>query len=98
MVNNKYFFKALSDTTRLKIVKFLISGEKCVCEIHPHISRTQSTASIQLKKLEEWDIITPRRDGKYVYYSIKDKRIENIFNILKIKISKNNQKVACTNG
>ncbi|PIU02664.1 MAG: ArsR family transcriptional regulator, partial [Candidatus Diapherotrites archaeon CG09_land_8_20_14_0_10_32_12] len=34
--------KALSDDTRLKIVEFLLNGEKCVCEIIPHTKRTQS--------------------------------------------------------
>ena len=43
--------KALSDETRLKIVEFLLDGEKCVCEIFPHVKRTQSTVSIQLSVL-----------------------------------------------
>ena len=75
-------FKALYDPTRLKIVKFLLNGEKCVCEIHPHLKRTQSTTSIQLKKLEKLGIITSRRDGKYIYYRIKDFRVCDIFKTL----------------
>ena len=49
--NFENIFKALSDATRLKIVMFLLNGERCVCEIYPYVERTQSTASIQLKKL-----------------------------------------------
>jgi ArsR family transcriptional regulator len=72
-------FKALSDDTRLKIVEFLLDGEKCVCEIFPHVKRTQSTVSIQLGKLEEWGILKSRREGKKIFYSISDKRICDVF-------------------
>ncbi len=63
-------FKALSDETRLKIIRFLLDGERCVCEIIPHTGRAQSTVSIQLKKLEHLGIIDSRREGKSIYYKI----------------------------
>lgn len=56
--------KALSDETRLKIVEFLLGGEKCVCEIFPHVKRTQSTVSIQLDILRKAGILESRREGK----------------------------------
>ncbi|MCK4997283.1 winged helix-turn-helix transcriptional regulator [Candidatus Pacearchaeota archaeon] len=71
--------KALSDKTRLNIVEFLLDGEKCVCEIFPHIKRTQSTTSIQLGKLEKSGILKSRRNGKKIFYSINDLRVCNIF-------------------
>jgi ArsR family transcriptional regulator len=74
--------KALSDETRLKIVEFLIDGEKCVCEIFPHVKRTQSTVSIQLGVLERCGILKSRRDGKKVFYSIKDMRVCDVFKAL----------------
>ena len=75
-------FKALSDETRLNIVEFLLGGEKCVCEIFPHVKRTQSTVSIQLGKLEDWGILKSRREGKKVFYSLKDLRVCDIFKVL----------------
>jgi ArsR family transcriptional regulator len=75
--------KALSDETRFKIVEFLLDGEKCVCEIFPHVKRTQSTVSIQLSKLEKSGIVESRRDGKRIYYRIKDSRVRNILEVLK---------------
>ena len=75
-------FKALSDKTRLSIISLLIKGEKCVCEIFPHVRRTQSTVSIQLGKLEKWGILESRRQGKWIFYKIKDKRIYSIFKAL----------------
>ena len=83
--NFENIFKALSDATRLKIVMFLLNGERCVCEIYTYVERTQSTASIQLKKLVKFKIIAPRRDGKFIFYSIKDFRIRDIFKILGYK-------------
>ncbi len=74
--------KALGDETRLKIVKFLLDGEKCVCEIFPHVKRTQSTTSTQLDVLRTAGILDSRKDGKKVYYFIKDKRILKLLNSL----------------
>ena len=74
--------KALSDETRLKIVEFLLAKEKCVCEIFPHVKRTQSTVSIQLGVLEKSGILKSRRDGKKVFYSINDLRVWDIFKAL----------------
>ena len=74
--------KALSDETRLKILEFLLDGEKCVCQIFPHVKRTQSTVSIQLGKLEDWSIVESRREGKQIFYRIKDYRICDVFKAL----------------
>lgn len=87
--------KALSDETRLKIVEFLLDGEKCVCEIVPHTKRTQSTVSIQLRKLESWGILESRRDGKKIIYKIKDYRVCDIFKALRYQKGKMLKKSCC---
>lgn len=74
--------KALSDATRFRIVEFLLDGEKCVCEIFPHVKRTQSTVSIQLGKLEDWGILESRKEGKKVFYRLKDLRVCGILRVL----------------
>lgn len=76
-------FKALSDETRLKIVEFLLTGEKCVCEIVPLVKRTQSTVSIQLSKLETLGIVESIREGKSVYYKITNEKVKKIMDIVK---------------
>jgi len=76
-------FKALSDETRLKIVESLLNGERCVCEIIPFTKRTQPTISIQLSKLENLGIVESRREGKSVYYKIKNKKVIKILEIIK---------------
>ncbi|MBU0466621.1 MAG: metalloregulator ArsR/SmtB family transcription factor [Nanoarchaeota archaeon] len=87
--------KALSDGTRLKIVEFLLDGEKCVCEIFPHVKRTQSTTSIQLGKLEKEGILKSRREGKKIFYSIKDLRVCDVFKSLGKKPGKILKKCCC---
>ena len=74
-------FKALSDETRLKIVKFLLDREKCVCEIVKHVNKTQSTVSIQLTKLENLGIVASKREGKKVYYRISNPKVRKILSI-----------------
>jgi len=82
-------FKMLADSTRLKIIDFLLDGERCVCEIIPHTKRTQSTVSIQVNKLEKEGILSSRRDGKKILYKIKDYRICKMFKAM------GNKKVKC---
>ena len=77
-------FKALSDETRLKIVLFLSGGEKCVCEIIPHVNRAQSTTSLQLQKLENLGIVSSRREGKSIYYSLTSDETKKILECLEL--------------
>jgi ArsR family transcriptional regulator, arsenate/arsenite/antimonite-responsive transcriptional repressor len=86
MVDKKLnIFKSLADETRLKIVTSLIDGEKCVCEIFPHVKKTQSTVSIHLNNLEKRGAVQSRRQGKYVYYKIADKKIIELIKLLEKK-------------
>lgn len=82
MVSTDRKFWALGDETRLKIIRFLLDGEKCVCKIVPYIGRTQSTVSIQLGKLEDAGIVKSRREGKRIFYSIADKKISKILRLM----------------
>lgn len=66
-------FKALADVTRLKILMLLDVREMCVCEIMVALGLTQPTASHHLGILETAGLVKDRRDGKWVFYSLKDK-------------------------
>jgi len=84
--------KALANEVRFDILEFLLTGEKCVCEIFPHVKKTQSTVSLYLGDLERTGILESRKEGKKVFYKIKDKRICDIFKAIgdnKGKILKN---------
>lgn len=66
------FFKALGDSTRLKILGLLAIKEMCVCEVMVALELTQPTASHHLRILENVDLVTDRKEGKWVFYSLKD--------------------------
>lgn len=72
------FFKALSDSSRLKIIAALISRELCVCDISEIAGQSQSAVSHQLRVLRAARIVKYRRDGKQVFYSIDDTHIAEI--------------------
>lgn len=64
--------KALSDPSRVKIVKMLQHKVMCVCEIKEALGLAQSTASKHLRILEEAELITYSKDGLWVNYRLAD--------------------------
>ena len=75
-------FHALSDPIRLEIIGYLRDGEKCVCEIVPHLNLIQPLVSRHLKILKDAGIIRCRKDGTKRMYSIVDARILNVVDTL----------------
>ena len=82
---NARFLKVLGDKTKLKILIHLLDGELCSCELIPITERAQSTVSTHLNDLEKEGILKSRREGRNIYYSIKDKRVYDLFRLLDIK-------------
>lgn len=68
-------FKALADKTRLKILALLGIREMCVCEVMVALDLTQPTASHHLGILEKANLVKSKREGKWVFYSLQDKRV-----------------------
>ena len=65
-------FKALSDETRLRILKLLEKGELCVCDIVAALDIIQPKVSFHLSILKEAGLIKDRKQGKWVHYKIDD--------------------------
>ena len=66
--------KALSDPTRVKILKILENRMMCVCELQTALGTAQSTASKHLKMLEDAGLVASRKDGLWVNYTLADGR------------------------
>lgn len=64
------WFHALSDETRLDIVRLLSHGEKCVCELQRVLDAAQSRLSFHLKVLKDAGVVTDRREGRWVHYAL----------------------------
>lgn len=72
------FFKIFGDFTRMSIL-FAIDGEPmCVCDIANLLGMTKSAVSHQLKILRQSDLITYRKAGKNVFYSLADDHVRDI--------------------
>ncbi len=81
---NEYalMFNALSDSNRLLIIDYLMDGELCACKLLERLQITQSTLSYHMKILCESRIVTSRKDGKWMYYSLNSGRFKEIKEIL----------------
>ena len=66
-------FKALSDETRLRIIKLLEEGELCVCDITAALDMVQPKVSFHLSALKEAGLIKDRKEGKWIHYSLNEK-------------------------
>jgi DNA-binding transcriptional ArsR family regulator len=84
-------FKAIADPTRLEIIEVLKEGEKCQCEIHPELEKSQSTISQHLKILIECGILEMRRDGQKKMYSIKESGVLKMIALSDVIITKHIQ-------
>ena len=65
-------FKALSDETRMRLLKLLQHRELCVCEIMQALDMTQSRVSRNLGILKDAGLVKDRRDGLWVHYSLNE--------------------------
>jgi ArsR family transcriptional regulator len=79
-------FHALSAPDRLEILAYLRDGEKCVCEIVPHLNLIQPVVSRHLKTLKNAGLIRCRRDGTKRLYSLVEPDICKVVDDLTPKL------------
>ncbi len=65
-------FKALSEETRLRILKLLEHGELCVCYIVAALDMVQPKVSFHLNVLKEAGFLKDRKQGRWTYYSLDE--------------------------
>jgi len=74
--------KALANEDRLLLLCQLSQGERCVSELEEDLGIRQPTLSQQLGVLRNEGMITPRREGKNIYYSVADPQTLEILALL----------------
>ena len=74
-------FKALGDNTRLKILWALEKQEMCVCDLAAMLDVTESAVSHQLRLLRTLRLVTNRREGTILYYSLADKHVSQLIQV-----------------
>jgi len=76
------FFQAFSDPTRLMIIYALALKELCVCDLSALAGVSVSAISHQMRYLWNLKVVTRRKQGKMVYYSLKDQHIVELIKIV----------------
>ena len=71
-------FKLFGDGTRVQILHALEQSEMCVCDLAQSLNMNQSAISHQLKILKQAKLVTGRREGKSVIYSLADEHVRTI--------------------
>ena len=69
------FLKALSHEGRLMILCHLSAGEKSVTALEDLLGARQAAVSQHLARLRSEGMVSARRDGKVIYYAIKDPKV-----------------------
>lgn len=75
-------FHALGDEKRLAVLRRLIDGERCVCELADAAKVGQSLLSFHLRVLKDADLVRVRRVGRWGFYSVDVETIERLRSFL----------------
>jgi ArsR family transcriptional regulator, arsenate/arsenite/antimonite-responsive transcriptional repressor len=91
--------KALSDETRLEIIDMLSEGELCACRILEKFEITQPTLSYHMKILTESGIVTGRREGAWMHYSLNRECVKALIDYFNVLLEvEGQQKINCKGG
>ena len=71
-------FKVFGDSTRIRILYVLFERDVCVADIAEVLNMTQSAISHQLRILKQAKLVSARREGKSVIYSLADDHVRTI--------------------
>ncbi len=74
-------FSNTSDPTRLKVLLYLLEGEQCVCSISEKLEVSVSAVSHQLRRLRTGGLISRRKQGRHVYYSLADDHVKILISV-----------------
>ncbi len=77
-----HFLKALANENRLHLLCLLAEGEKSVTELEAMLELRQPAVSQQLARLRADDLVSYRRDGKTIYYSLASAEARQVMGLL----------------
>ena len=80
--NDAKLFKALSDENRLQILAQLNAEEKCACVLLEKLAISQPTLSHHMRVLVDARLVECRREGKWMYYSLRRGAMEELSGII----------------
>ncbi|BAB77264.1 ArsR/SmtB family transcription factor (plasmid) [Anabaena sp. FACHB-709] len=75
-------FGVLADTNRIRLLSALASSELCVCDLAALTKMSESAVCHQLRLLKAMRLVSYRREGRNVYYSLADSHVINLYRSL----------------
>lgn len=72
-------FSALGDPTRVRIISLLTHAELCVGDLCLVLGMSQPAVSHQLRVLRNLHMVTARKDGRHVFYTLVDQHVHDLF-------------------
>ena len=91
------FFRGLGDPTRVKIIEYLLEGEKSVGELVALLGSPQGRVSTHLACLRWCGYVSSYKNGRNVFYRVDDQRVKDILRLAKEMIFENAQRIICCN-
>ncbi len=73
------FMNFLADTNRLRILSVLAAGEMCVGDLAVTLTMNESAVSHQLRTLRAIRLVNFRKQGRHVFYSLKDHHVLSFY-------------------
>lgn len=74
-------FRAMGDTNRVRIIGLLKQHELCVHDVAELLQMSQSAVSHQMRTLRQMRLVSVRRQGRHVYYTLNDQHVRQVFKI-----------------
>lgn len=74
------FFSLLGDANRLRLLSVLANRELCVCDLAAALSMSESAVSHQLRALRAMRLVSYRKQGRQVFYSLLDRHVLELYN------------------
>jgi DNA-binding transcriptional ArsR family regulator len=74
------FFSLLGDANRLRLLSVLASQELCVCDLAAALNMSESAVSHQLRALRALRLVSYRKQGRQVFYSLLDRHVLELYN------------------
>ncbi|MCP3757250.1 helix-turn-helix transcriptional regulator [Streptomyces sp. TBY4] len=89
------FFRALADPNRLRLLEFILRGERTSAECVEHAGISQPRVSVHLSCLVDCGYVAARRDGKKLRYSVGDPRVADLVVLARALAADNAKALAC---
>ena len=82
-IKNTGLLKAFADINRLLIIEMLSCGEVCACKILEKLNITQPTLSHHMKILCGCGLVSGRKEGKWIYYTLNKTTVDDFLSFMR---------------